>query len=140
MARRELLAQARTPDAEPLTLTRESGEHVVRVRLFVADLLDHLTSERPAYDAILIDIDNGPEAFTASANARLYALAGLAAVYGALVPRGVMVLWSAFRSAQFEQRLRKVGFAARSVTVRARGPLGKGTRHTLFVATRPSAD
>lgn len=110
-----------------------------RVRLYVVDLLDHLTSEHPAYDAILLDIDNGPEAFTVSANARLYALAGLAVVHDALAPQGVMVLWSAFRSTQFEQRLRKAGFAARSVTVRARGPLGKGTRHTLFVATRPSA-
>lgn len=109
-----------------------------RVHLSVGDLLDYLTTARHVFDAILIDIDNGPEAFTVKGNALLYDPTGLAALYDATAKGGVIVVWSAFQSPPFEKRLRKAGFTARSVTVRARPEVRKGSKHTLFVAVRPA--
>lgn len=108
-----------------------------RVTVIVGDLNEHLETGNGRYDAVLLDVDNGPEAFTVRGNDALYRSGGLAALYGALVPDGVMVLWSAFRSPAFERRLAAAGFEARSETVRARGAVRRGARHTLFVATRP---
>ena len=108
-----------------------------RVQVIVRDVLAHLATVAQAYDAIILDIDNGPEAFTVAANNRLYTPNGLAILYAALRNGGVMVLWSAFRSPRFERLLRDAGFSATSVTVRARGPVGKGARHTVFRATCP---
>lgn len=112
-----------------------------RVHTHVADLLTYLADAQAGFDAILLDIDNGPEAFTVASNDRLYAPTGLALVYAALRPGGVLVVWSAFRSRRFEQALRRCGFEARSVTTRARAQAGKaggkGARHTLFAAQRP---
>ena len=107
-----------------------------RVQVTVGGLLDYLAIAEHAFDAILIDIDNGPQAFTVAANECVYAPAGLLALRNALAVGGVLVLWSAFKSPRFEQRLRQAGFAARSETVRARAQIAKGARHTLFVATR----
>ena len=119
-----------------------------RVRVCVADLLDYLAERVEAladadsgrYHAILLDVDNGPEAFTVAGNSRLYRGAGLALLYRALRDDGVLILWSAFRSSGFEKRLRSAGFVARTVSVRARGNTGKGARHTLFVASKKVAD
>ena len=113
-----------------------------RVTVTIADLLDELVTyrdEKRHFDAILLDIDNGPEAFTITANDRLYDARGLHLLHGILREGGVMVLWSAFRSLPFERRLRKAGFDARSVTTRARADVGKGARHTLFVAVKARA-
>lgn len=110
-----------------------------RVTVIVADVLAHLAACSSAYDAIILDVDNGPEAFTVAANDRLYAPPGLKRVYAALRDGGVMVLWSAFRSPRFEKRLREAGFHASTVTVRARGNVGKGARHTVFCARRGAA-
>ena len=110
-----------------------------RVAIIVRDVLAHLMGGAHTYDGIVLDIDNGPEAFTVAANSRLYSPSGLAILYAALRPGGVMVLWSAFRSTRFEQLLRGAGFSATSVTVRARGAAGKGARHTVFRAIRPTA-
>jgi len=120
-----LAAYARAPLEDP------------RVDVIVRDILAHLATAPPAYDAIVLDIDNGPEAFTVAANQRLYTPAGLAMLYAALRGGGVMVLWSAFRSEAFERRLRGAGFNAASITVRARGVVRKGARHTVFRAVRP---
>jgi spermidine synthase len=76
-----------------------------RVRLCVGDLLDslvqHKANNTAAFDGILLDIDNGPEAFTVAANERLYRAAGLALLHHALSDDGVLILWSAFRSLAF---------------------------------------
>jgi spermidine synthase len=111
-----------------------------RVTVIVGDLLDYLATNTEPFDAILLDIDNGPEAFTVAGNDRLYQGAGLALLHRALSIGGAMVLWSAFRSTAFEKRLGKFGFAARSVSTRARADVGKGARHTLFVAIKNSAN
>ena len=108
-----------------------------RVTVIVRDVLAHLEGLDQVYDAIILDIDNGPEAFTVKANDRLYRPTGLATLYAALRAGGVMVLWSAFRSPPFEKRLRGAGFNVDCLTVRARGALRKGARHTVFRAIRP---
>jgi spermidine synthase len=108
-----------------------------RVSVIVNDVLAHLAAVNRRYDAIILDIDNGPEAFTVKANGRLYTPAGLATLHAALRPGGVMVLWSAFRSPDFERRLRGAGFSVTTETVRARGAVRKGARHTVFRALRP---
>lgn len=108
-----------------------------RVNVVVADVLVHARAQSRAYDAIILDVDNGPEAFTVKTNDRLYAPQGLAVLHDALRPGGTLVLWSAFRSPAFERRLRAARFTVECVTVRARGAVAKGARHTVFRA-RPS--
>lgn len=110
-----------------------------RVTVVVGDVLAHLAAVNQRYDAMVLDVDNGPEAFTVRANGRLYTPAGLATLRAALRPGGVMVLWSAFRSPDFERRLRGAGFSVTTETVRARGAVRKGARHTVFSATRPGS-
>ena len=135
----ELLAAVVEWNRGPLATYASQPLADPRVEIIVADVLAHLTAVGPLYDAMILDIDNGPEAFTVAANIRLYTPAGLAILYAALREGGVMVLWSAFRSPRFERLLRAAGFNTLSVTARARGAVGKGARHTLFKATRPLA-
>ena len=89
------------------------------------------------YDAILLDVDNGPDAFTESGNAALYGDAGLATARRALRPGGILAVWSAWEDRRFEQRLRYAGFSVRVERVRARLKQG-GPRHTIFVAQNGS--
>jgi len=105
-----------------------------RVAVDINDVGATLRASRGRFDAVLLDVDNGPAAFTASHNARLYDDAGLAAARTALKPNGVLAVWSAWENRRFEQRLRYNGFG---VTVeRVRGRLKKGgPRHTIFVGT-----
>ena len=108
-----------------------------RVQTRVDDLVNVLDAGENEFDQILLDIDNGPEAFTVRGNDRLYQPSGLAKLYAALRPGGVLVVWSAFRSDAFERRLTRAGFNAKTVSKRARTNVGKGARHTLFVAVKP---
>ena len=90
------------------------------------------------YDTVLLDVDNGPAAFTSSANHGLYDNAGVAAIYGALRAGGALAVWSAWEDRKFEQRLRFHGFTTRVDRVRAR--LNKGGKwHTIFVGLKPPA-
>lgn len=107
-----------------------------RVRVLAVDVASLLQSERAAYDAILLDVDNGPEALTRAANERLYDLAGLRAARAALRPGGVLAIWSAGPNRTFARRLREGGFVVDEVPARARGPRG-GARHVLWIATAP---
>jgi spermidine synthase len=107
-----------------------------RVQLHCGNLSTYLTTVSAPYDTILIDIDNGPEAFTVSSNQTVYSAAGLKQLYQALTIGGGVIVWSAFRSPGFEARLRAAGFEARSVSVRARTGARKGARHTLFFGKR----
>ena len=110
-----------------------------RVRLVAGDVLTTLRASRDRFDAVLLDVDNGPDAFTTSTNAGLYQNAGLASIRAALKPTGVLAVWSAWEDRKFEQRLRFNGFAVHVERVRARLKQG-GPRHTLFIGTRVSAD
>jgi spermidine synthase len=105
-----------------------------RVVLEVGDVGALLCGKPGRFDAILLDVDNGPSAFTASSNADLYGDRGLAVARAALRPDGVLGVWSSREDRRFEQRLRYAGF---DVTVeRVRGRLKKGgPRHTIFIGT-----
>lgn len=107
----------------------------VRVQVRELDVAKLLRKETRAYDAILLDVDNGPEGLTRKQNDWLYELNGLNAAYAALRPGGVLAVWSAGYDPTFTQRLVKVGFDAEEKRVRARGAAG-GARHIIWLATR----
>lgn len=86
------------------------------------------------FDAILLDVDNGPEAMTHSDNEWLYSPAGLKSIYEKLRPQGIVAIWSAKANPTFTKRLKKTGFNVEERTVRARP--GKGSRYTIFVAQK----
>jgi len=98
----------------------------------VGDLIRYGSS---AFDAILLDVDNGPEGLSRKANDALYDLEGLRAACAALRPGGVLAVWSARPDLKFSQRLRKAGFGVDEVKVRANGSRG-GARHVIWIATR----
>ena len=108
-----------------------------RVRVVVDDVADVLLSSRNTFDAILLDVDNGPAPFTAESNARLYDDRGLAAARAALKGNGLLSIWSAWDNRKFVQRLRYNKF---DVTVEhVRGRLKKGgPHHTIFRARASS--
>ena len=88
-----------------------------------------------AYDAILLDVDNGPDGLTRKGNDRLYSRAGLAAARAALRPGGVLAIWSAAADAKFTRALGDAGFAVEEVVIRARAS-GKGARHVIWLGTK----
>jgi spermidine synthase len=106
-----------------------------RVSIREKDVASLIISERSAYDAILLDVDNGPEALTRKANDRLYDQAGLGAAFAALRSRGVLAAWSAGPDRNFTRRLRNAGFEVNEVRVRARGGRG-GARQIIWIAAR----
>jgi spermidine synthase len=106
-----------------------------RVDIREIDVARLIRSGRSAYDAILLDVDNGPEGMTRDSNDRLYDLGGLGAAYDALRRGGVLAVWSAGPDKGFAQRLTKSGFDVEEVIVRANGKRG-GARHTIWLATR----
>ncbi|MEN8178752.1 MAG: hypothetical protein ABFS39_09040 [Pseudomonadota bacterium] len=116
------------------------GEHAghpvrdPRVTVREMDVARILRAEQRAYDAILLDVDNGPEGLTRKENDWLYSINGLHEAYVALRPLGVLAVWSAGPDRQFLQRLRKVGFEVEEARVRARG--SKGARHIIWFAKR----
>ena len=103
-----------------------------RVSVAVGDVADTLRASHQRFDAVLLDVDNGPAAFTASHNTRLYDDNGLAAARAALKDGGVLAVWSAWDDRRFEQRLRYGGFTVQVERVRGRLKKG-GPRHTIFI-------
>lgn len=106
-----------------------------RVLVHEGDVGRLLRQTTAAYDAILLDVDNGPEGLTRGANDALYSQAGLAAAFTALSPHGVFGVWSAHPCAPFTKRLGQAGFAVEEIRLRARGRQGGG-RHTVWLATK----
>jgi spermidine synthase len=106
-----------------------------RVTVREVDVARILEEGPQRYDAILLDVDNGPESLTVKSNDWLYTRAALEAACAALRPTGVLAIWSAVPDRVFAQRLRRVGFKVDEVPVRARGPSG-GRRHTIWIAER----
>jgi len=106
-----------------------------RVTVREVDVAQILRGTRQAYDAILLDVDNGPEGLARRDNDWLYARPGLEAAQAALRPAGVLAVWSASPHPVFVQRLRRVGFKVDEVCVPARESR-KGRRHTIWLAGR----
>jgi spermidine synthase len=106
-----------------------------RVTVREEDVAAIMRSERAGYDAILLDVDNGPSALTARNNHWLYGPAGLRAAFAALRPKGILAVWSADDDPAFTRRLQQAGFTAEQVKVRARGTAG-GSRFRIWLATR----
>jgi spermidine synthase len=104
-----------------------------RVQLIEADVAG-LIGAAAGYDAILLDVDNGPDGIVREDNERLYQPGGLARAKAALRPGGVLAIWSAAPHRSFAQRLRAAGFAVEEVPVRAAG--GRGARHVIWLARR----
>jgi spermidine synthase len=129
----EIVAWARGPMAE---LTAHCLDDP-RVTLGMGDVLawidDAADGTTGQYDAILLDVDNGPDALVHEQNRRIYSFAGLRAAKAALAPGGVLAIWSAARDPAFTRRLEKAGFAVEEVEVRAR-PNNKGPRHLIWFA------
>jgi spermidine synthase len=103
-----------------------------RVQVEIGDVAATLRSSIRRFDAILLDVDNGPAAFTVSHNTQLYDDDGLAAARAALTEGGVLAVWSAWEDRRFEQRLRYGGFTVQVERVRGRLKKG-GPRHTIFI-------
>jgi spermidine synthase len=104
-----------------------------RVRLYEGDVRDRIR-DRGAYDAILLDVDNGPSAFVHDANAGLYTRTGVRAAFEALRSPGVLVVWSLTRDEPYLQRLREAGFAASEHLTRARS--GGRKKHVLIAGVK----
>jgi len=107
-----------------------------RVTLEEGDFVAWIKAGPAPFDAILLDLDNGPEAFTTTSNAWLYSPDGLGALRSALRPNGVLVVWSAFESARFESRLRAAGFSPETMALRGRPGERKGSHHRLYIGRR----
>ncbi|NJC87275.1 MAG: hypothetical protein FIB02_01895 [Desulfuromonas sp.] len=99
-----------------------------------SDVAKVIKAERQAYDAILLDVDNGPEGLTRKKNDWLYTFDGLTASFAALRPGGILAVWSAGPDRDFTERLRKAGFQVQQTQVRAHN--NKGELHTIWLAGR----
>ncbi len=103
-----------------------------RVRIHVGDVGAAITGSQGGFDAILLDVDNGPDGLSRAANDRLYTVRGLSAARRALRPGGMLLIWSAAPSAAFVARLIHAGFTVEEMKARANN--GKGMRHIIWVA------
>jgi len=107
-----------------------------RVRTQIGSVFDRIAEATKAFDAILLDVDNGPSSPLHSGNARLYSPVGVQACRNALRANGVLAIWSASPDRRYEERLLRAGFATETHTTSARGA-AKGVRHTVLLAVKP---
>lgn len=105
-----------------------------RVAVHEGDVGELLKTNAAAYDAILLDVDNGPAGLTHKANDWLYGINGLRAAQGALRGGGVLAVWSAAPDRKFHDRLCQVGFEVEELRVRAHG--NRGARHIIWLARK----
>jgi spermidine synthase len=127
----EIIAWARGPMAKLAAGCLDDP----RVKIVERDVAEVLAGSPGGYDAILLDVDNGPDGLVRAANDRLYSMAGLASARAALRPGGILAVWSAGSDAAFARRLSDAGFTVEEVVVRARSN-GKGPRHVIWFAHR----
>jgi spermidine synthase len=107
-----------------------------RVELRLEDVSRAIQSGPAQYDAILLDVDNGPEGMTRRQNDRLYDIWGVRRAHYALRPGGILAIWSGRPDRRFKARLRNCGFTVDEVRVHANGSSGR--RHVVWLATRPA--
>ena len=126
----EVIAWARGPMAEIFDGCLDDP----RVTIREADVGQTIRVQAAAWDAILLDVDNGPEGIVYKGNDALYGAAGLAAARSALKPGGVLAVWSQGPDSAFTRRLKQAGFAVEEIGVRAHGK--RGARHVIWIATK----
>ncbi|KEC70981.1 hypothetical protein RLPCCGM1_p0241 [Rhizobium leguminosarum bv. phaseoli CCGM1] len=107
-----------------------------RVGIHQGDVGEAIRAGKSAYDAILLDVDNGPDGLTRKSNDRLYDFAGLRAARDALRPGGVLAVWSSGPDPDFTRRLKDSGFAVDVVNTRAGRK--RGVRHVIWLAVKPT--
>jgi spermidine synthase len=105
-----------------------------RVTLHRGDVGEAIRAEAAGYDAILLDVDNGPGGLSRKENDGLYSRSGLAEARQALRPGGVLEVWSSTRDSDFTRRLKQAGYAVEEIGVRAHK--GRGARHVIWMATK----
>lgn len=105
-----------------------------RVKISIEDVSKIIAAADREYDAILLDVDNGPDGLTKGDNEQLYGMTGLGTAKSALRAGGILAIWSSGPDAAFGKRLQKSGFAVDEKTVSARAN-GKGAKHTIWLAT-----
>ena len=127
----QVVAWARGPMAALFAGALEDA----RTRVRIGDVAEAIGEAAQAWDAILLDVDNGPGGLVSPANDGLYGARGLAVARAALAPGGVLGVWSAAPDAAFAKRLGQAGFAVEEATARAHR--GGGARHVIWLATRP---
>lgn len=127
----EILAWARGPMTDLAAGCLEDP----RVHVIEEDVAEVIAAGRTTYDAILLDVDNGPDGLVRQGNDRLYSAQGLSVAIAALKPGGVLAIWSAAPDNAFARRLSNAGLAVEEVAVRARSN-GKGPRHVIWFATK----
>ncbi len=108
-----------------------------RVKTYEGDVVRLIASSKPIYDAILLDVDNGPEGLTRKTNDRLYDLKGLSCARAALKPNGILAVWSSTPNKPFTDRLRASGFRAEQIRIGA--SMGGGARSVIWFATPADA-
>ncbi|TPL46809.1 hypothetical protein FJ937_22955 [Mesorhizobium sp. B2-4-4] len=127
-----VVAWARGPMAEVFGGCLDDPRVIVRE----ADVGQLIRSRPAVWDAILLDVDNGPDGIVHKSNDALYSLLGLAAARTALKPGGVLAVWSQGPDSGFTRRLKQAGFAIEEVSTRANGK--RGARHVIWIATNGS--
>ena len=110
-----------------------------RASILSADVVDVIRSHASAFDAILLDVDNGPEGLIRKANDALYDPRGLKTIRRALRPNGVLAVWSSGPNPLFSKRLRDAGFDVNEVALRATAKRS-GARHVIWFATRSEGE
>lgn len=108
-----------------------------RVTLHQGDVGELIRAGRSEWDAILLDVDNGPDGLTREGNDALYSASGLAAVHRALVPQGILSVWSSAPDPAFTRRLRQAGFDVEEKPTRA-STRKRGARHMIWLVLRPA--
>lgn len=106
----------------------------LRTRVYLGDVGELFMPQQARYDAILLDVDNGPEAFTHDDNSDLYSIESLHAIRERLRPNGMLGVWSAWHDPRFTKKLKKARFKTSFKTVRAHK--GKGSKHTIYLAQK----
>ena len=119
----------------PLRVVSGSTLDDPRVRIREEDVGRIIRSEKQAFDAILLDVDNGPRALTAKGNDKLYSVAGLKAAHSSLRPGGILAIWSSGRDPAFVKRMQHNGFVVEEIAVASRKG-NKGPRYVIWLATR----
>ncbi|MEP6829783.1 MAG: hypothetical protein ABI963_05550 [Rhizomicrobium sp.] len=120
----------------PMAELTANGLSDPRVNIREVDVGGLIASAQASFDAILLDVDNGPDGLSRSENDRLYNLRGLHAARKALRPKGLLAIWSAAPNKEFFNRLGHAGFVVEEI--KARANKGRGVRHIIWAATNPA--